>query len=404
MEALYLSLFCSKRILEQLRGMTNCNPGYAGQKFDRLVMQGLIKNGCSCEALSALPLNHHMSKKIWWNPKTETYAGIRIKYVPFINLPALKQLTLLIFSFFSILAWGMKKRREKVILADVLNFSICAGGMIAARLLGIKMIGVVTDMPGLMVNAEGKHDNFFSRFKSITSLMEQSVYNYDAYVFLTRQMDDVINRKHRPYIVMEGLVDSEIENTAPVPVREHERIILYAGGLHERYGLKSLVEAFMLNGGSDLRLWIYGSGAFVRDLEEKYMPEDPRIIYKGVVPNEEIIAAEQKATLLVNPRPTSEAFTLYSFPSKNMEYMASGRPLLTTNLPGMPEEYHHYVYLIEEESLEGYTDAISRVISLPPEEIFRKGCQAKKWILKSKNNIIQGKRILDLIRSLHKAN
>lgn len=403
MEALYLSLFCSKHILEQLRSMTNSNPGYAGQKFDRLVMQGLIKNGCRCDALSALPLNHHMSKQIWWNPPSETYAGIQIKYLPFINLPALKQLSLLVFSFFSVLGWGIKKRKDKVILADVLNYSICAGGMIAAKLLGIKLIGVVTDMPGLMVNTEGKHDNFFSQFRSITSLMEQSVYHYDAYVFLTHQMDDVINKKHVPYIVMEGLVDSDIDNTSPIPLRDNERIILYAGGLHERYGLKNLVEAFMLNEGSDLRLWIYGNGAFVKDLEEKYIPKDSRIIYKGVVPNEEILAAEQESTLLVNPRPTSETFTLYSFPSKNMEYMVSGRPLLTTNLPGIPKEYHAHVYLIEDESIEGYAEAISRVISLPPEEILIKGSRAKEWILKSKNNIIQASRILDLIRNLRRS-
>ena len=36
-----------------------------------------------------------------------------------------------------------------------------------------------------------------------------------------------------------------------------------------------------------------------------------------------IVKEEKKSTLLVNPRFTNEEYTKYSFPSKNMEYMAS---------------------------------------------------------------------------------
>ena len=75
----------------------------------------------------------------------------------------------------------------------------------------------------------------------------------------------------------------------------------------------------------------------VRDMAEYLIKEMAR---------KQGVAEELKATLLVNPRPTTEEFTIYSFPSKNMEYMASGTPLLTTKLPGMPEEYHQYVLAI----------------------------------------------------------
>lgn len=108
----------------------------------------------------------------------------------------------------------------------------------------------------------------------------------------------------------------------------------------------------------NFRLKLFGSGPFVEKLKTKYTKKDSRIQYMGVAPNAEVVAAELDASLLVNPRPTHEEFTKYSFPSKNIEYMASGTPLLTTKLPGMPKEYYPYVFLIENESVEGYAKAL----------------------------------------------
>ena len=84
----------------------------------------------------------------------------------------------------------------------------------------------------------------------------------------------------------------------------------------------------------------------------------------------------------------------YSFPSKNMEYMVSGTPVLTTNLPGMPEEYKDYVYLFEDESVQGMARKIREVLSLPTNELYRKGRAAKEFVLNEKNNICQTHKIL----------
>ena len=56
--------------------------------------------------------------------------------------------------------------------------------------------------------------------------------------------------------------------------------------------------------------------------------KDNRIVFKGMVPNKIVVEDQLKATLLVNPRPSIGEFTRYSFPSKNMEYMVSGTPMV----------------------------------------------------------------------------
>jgi glycosyltransferase involved in cell wall biosynthesis len=142
----------------------------------------------------------------------------------------------------------------------------------------------------------------------------------------------------------------------------------------------------------DIELHIYGSGKFVKKLLE-YQKKDIRIKYKGVVTNEEIIVAEQEASLLVNPRYSNQEFVKYSFPSKTSEYMLSGTPVLTTKLSGIPEEYFQYLYTFDDETIEGYAHKLNEILSLPHEELKQKGLKAQEFVLKNKNNIIQSQRI-----------
>ena len=198
---------------------------------------------------------------------------------------------------------------------------------------------------------------------------------------------------------MEGLVDiddsSEEDNYSLESFENNEFKIMYAGGLYERYGLKMLVEAVMrIN--ADVKLLLFGSGPMVSALNRN---KNNKIVYCGIVPNSEVTMMEKKVDLLVNPRPTHEDFTKYSFPSKNMEYMLSGTPLLTTKLPGMPQDYYPYVYLVENESEEGFCEAIQSIMRMSRIELKEMGKKARSFVLRDKNNKCQANRILLLINS-----
>ena len=45
MKAIYLALLSSKHLIDKISADTGLNPGYAGQKFNRLIVEGLTKNG-----------------------------------------------------------------------------------------------------------------------------------------------------------------------------------------------------------------------------------------------------------------------------------------------------------------------------------------------------------------------
>lgn len=394
MKLIYISALSSSRMIEQLHKQSGRDPGFAVQKFNRLLAHGLSDNGNEVTVLSAPPVGRHNSKRFWWGTKEETEDGLVYHYMSFVNLPVVRQMFLTLGTYLKVRQLTRKKQVDAVV-CDVLNAGLCAAAIKACKHTQTQVVGVMTDMPGLMVRF-GKDQKMPFITRMATKVMKLSFDNYDKYVFLTEAMN-VVNAHNRPYIVMEGMSDTSMAERQKVLNQSGERLIMYAGGLHERYGLKKLAEAFMMLKDESLRLVIFGSGPFVEELLNKYCKKDARINYMGVAPNSEVIETELRATLLVNPRPTEEDFTKYSFPSKNIEYMASGTPLLTTALPGMPMEYYPYVFLIKDETVKGYAEALKNALAHSNEDLYTFGEKAKSFVINNKNNVEQAKRIIKLI-------
>lgn len=397
MKILYFSVLSSNRLVNQIKDRTGKNPGYAVQKFNRLIVKGLYENGVNVRVLSSPPVDRHSFSGLWFN-KTENEDGITYRYIPFINLNGVKQLCVFLYSFFTTIRQGIFHKKDSAVVCDALAISACLGAVWASRITGIRTVGILTDMPGLMVSTSANEKGLIHRLKKIfiTPINKSYLTHFSHYVFLTEQMNAVLNKKNRPYIIMEGLCDEAMAKSSKAE-KYGMRTIMYAGALHERYGLKKLTEAFMSLPNSDIRLLIYGSGPYAEKLN-KCIATDSRIDYRGLAPNEEVVKSEQKSTLLINPRPTDEEFTKYSFPSKNMEYMASGTPLLTTKLPGIPKDHYPYVYFIENESVAGYAEALRMALSKNDEDLDMFGKKAKQWVIKNKNYKVQASRIILLIK------
>ena len=334
---------------------------------------------------------------IGYSRKTEKENDVTYTYIPTLNFRPIRMVWVSIYCFFYVLVWGFRNRKEKAVICDVLNVSACLGALAAARMLGLRCAGVMTDMLGIGVS-NNRMSNANDKVSFAMRVNRLYLGHFTHYVFLTEQMNDEVNINRCPYIVMEGLVDADV---IPPKISEKEfpRVVLYAGGLYERYGLRTLTDAFISTDFEDTELWLFGSGSFVDELSS-YQLKDSRIKYKGIHPNDEVFRAEQRAVLLVNPRPTGEEYAKYSFPSKNMEYMVSGTPVLTTKLPGMPVEYYPHVYLFDSgENAVDFAEVLRRVLSQPAEELEAKGKEACEWVLAKKNNITQTARIIELLEN-----
>ena len=388
MKLIYISSLCSKNKYSELFAGSGSMPGMQAQKYNRLMAEGLAQNdGISLTALSAAPVNRSNCKKLFFSEKDEVCGNITYKYIPFINLPVIKNLCL-IFNSRRICKRLIKENPDAAAVCDVLSLSASYGALKAIEKTGNKSAGIITDLPDFLKS--GNNKAYMKLYEKTTSMCK-------SYVLMTEQMNKKINPDKKPYRVIEGQSDiSMISENNSIENKFSKKICMYAGGIEEEYGLKILAEGFAKASIEGSELWIYGHGSYAEELKN-FCKEHPTVIYKGLAPNDEIVKTEQKAWLLINPRPSSGEFTEYSFPSKNLEYMASGTPLLAAKLPGMPDEYKDYIYIVANESADGIAECLTEILGKSAEELYEKGALAKEFVLKRKNNTVQAGKVLELL-------
>ena len=382
MKLLYLSNACPEELFHRIFTMKR-KPSQAAQKYHTLQIRGLRDGGQEVTALCIPPISRVTYKKLLFRHKEEECI-----FAPVVNIPVIRNIWIFLYVFFFTLRRSGRGRSDAVI-CDVLNTTVAVAAILAGRLTRTRVVGIVTDVPTKRAFEERNPlKKLISRFSYLV------LGRFDRYIFLTEAMNELINPKDRPYLISEGHVDSraaEVKNT--LEQKHEKKICLYAGSLRKIYGIPYLVEAFLEADAENAELHIYGAGEYEQILEE-LSKKHPTVRFFGLQPNDHIVEEERKATLLINPRPTGEEYTQYSFPSKNMEYMVSGTPVLTTKLPGMPEEYEDFVYLISGENAHDLAKDLRAILSRPKEELFAFGQRAKAFVLENKSNIKQGERIV----------
>lgn len=213
----------------------------------------------------------------------------------------------------------------------------------------IKICMIVLDLPQYM-NLSSKQSLLYRCGKKL-DINQFKKYNLyvDSYLLLTEQMAEQIDIHGAPYIIQEGIVDpKDLLKLNIESQHSSEKTILYAGTLNEKYGIKTLVDAFNLIESKQVRLVICGRG----DSEEyisRIAKQDTRISYVGQVTPDEVKELMKTADILVNPRPNNEIYTRYSFPSKNIEYLLTGRVVLGYKLDGMPDCYRQFMVIVKED-------------------------------------------------------
>lgn len=119
---------------------------------------------------------------------------------------------------------------------------------------------------------------------------------------------------------------------------EHQ-IILFAGSFHPHHDLKTLIEAFSLTltDGKNALLLLLGTGSQISDLKQviKHFHIEDHVLLPGVRSYNEMPTWFQAADIAVLPL-TSEKIHQQNgcLALKLWEYMASGLPVVATDLPG----------------------------------------------------------------------
>lgn len=377
----------------------NSKKGYqfAAQNLQEAIVDGFIQNNVDLSIvtmpfLSTFPLGY---KKPIVKYKRSKFMGIvDTKCASFINIPFLQKVANTAEK--DVYSWCRSKGSGiRHIVVYSLTVNLIEIALRAKRdFENIRISVIIPDLPEFMGS------NYLVRALGIKKRQITYLYKnisfFDRFILLSEAMALPLNIENRKFAVVEGIFNSVDNMIRGYPLEDNTKVILYTGALSHKYGIQTLIDAFSLLLNPQYRLIICGDGdakEFVRNAADN----DSRINYMGQVSYESILMLQKSADLLVNPRTPEGDYTRFSFPSKTMEYLASGTPMLMYKLPGVPPEYFEYCYTMDEMGKNALAYKMNEILCLPHEESKKRSEAAVDFILKYKNSKSQVNKIIKLI-------
>ena len=293
--------------------------------------------------------------------------------------------------------WCAKNSGDKTLFVYTVSAPfMTAVAKLKKRFPELKVCAIIADLPN-MSNLSANKSLVLRLFEQKLAADSYSAIRcVDAFALLTRQMADYM-KLDKPYVVMEGI--STFSQLQEKKESGNLKTILYTGTLHKRFGVLNLVEAFRAIDNPDYRLVICGMGDCEAEIT-KQACDDSRIDFKGQLRREDILKLQQEATVLVNPRQNNEEFTKYSFPSKNLEYLSSGIPLVAYKLDGIPDEYDEYINYVGDNSMEALRDKLIHVCEDATGSVRECAARAVSFVRNEKNAQKQTLKIKQMVDAL----
>jgi len=326
--------------------------------------------------------------------------GAKDKGVGFLNFTIIKHFHEGIILNKPLKDWAKQSSENKkvLIIYSAQNVFLNAAKKIKQYNPNIHICLIVPDLPAY-VNIDKDKNILYRIFKkfSVKNVFNKSFF-VDSFVFLTEQMNSYF-KTDKPYIVIEGIVNSAdiCRNEDVTNLSDYTKNIVYTGALTKKHGIIELLNAFNCIKNENYRLIICGDGEIKKDVI-KLSKRDNRIICNDFLTREEILNLQKTATILINPRQNNEECTKYFFPSKIMEYMLSGNPVLCYKLDGIPHEYDDFLVYFNDNSIETMIKRIIEVCEMDKNKRKRIGEKAREFVLKNKNETVQARKIVNMIK------
>lgn len=406
MDILFLGGFYSESI--ELKYNLDCNGNL--QAAANRVQEELIKGFVSFENVNLNVISApfvggfpNASSILKFPKEKEVIHGVDIKYIPFINIWGIKNVFRKRNLQKEIREFIALKSESKFIFIYSVHTPLLQAAIYAKQQdPSIKICMYIPDLPQYM-NLSGDISLLYKVAKKYDiKVFESLVKHVDGFLFITKHIRNMVPLTNQMWMVIEGIAPSAVDkvlvtdNLSKFNLNKRTKKIVYTGTLNYKFGIKNLIDSFELVKEDNVELIICGSG----EAEEYILNRqkiDPRIKYLGKVSGSESLILQQQATILVNPRENDDEYTKYSFPSKTMEYLASGNPVICYKLEGIPEEYDAYLNYVD---VKGLAAKLEDVLAISAVERERKGNISRQFVMEQKNNVVVVKSILDFLQQI----
>jgi glycosyltransferase involved in cell wall biosynthesis len=357
----------------------------AGQMFQLQLVRGLAQAGLppsaiySVEPVPAFP----RARRLLGRARVLTLPyGLRARLVPFVNVHPLKAITAGLATGVFLLRWCWQHRGARRVI-HCINLTMPPGLVIlaVARLTRSTASVSLLDVwkPGALVP-----DTL--RWRIDFALQRGLIPRFDALVPVSKAVTDELAPGKRVCRIEGGVAPEQFRQCRASRSTDHSRAafrVVLSGSLEPHNGVELVLGAFARLRGP-FELFVAGAGSQT-DLVVEASHRDSRVCYRGFLPFAEVLELYRSADLLLNARVTGTLDTRYFFPSKLMELLASGTPVLSTCTGDVEEQYGHVLYLLREETPEALARRIEEIAAIRGDARQAKALEAQAFMFREKS-------------------
>lgn len=366
----------------------------AGNKMQIGILRGLYNQPSQIEGFSVKPYEMWKGKGkcIIKGEKTQIDEEIELKHVFFVNILFAKQITIWISVFFNLFIWCLKnfKDTQKIVMVYNTISYIASPTLIISKIFKCKSVFIVADVP--IQNESKKLMQKMEDNKEIALIKK-----CDLLIPLTDAIATDFGNK-QPYIVIEAGQEKKFIKDSNPKRSSNSFNIVFSGSLNEVSGIELAIETMNIIDDDSIKLNIYGKGS-MEGYVIKASKSNPNIIFHGTVTNNKMMEIQRNSDLLICPRVPDDFVTKYTFPSKIVEYMSAGVPVLSNKLIGIPKEYYSYISALDSADKYLWAKTIKSISENNNDKYQDKAINARKFIYDNKIWEVQTSRILNFLRN-----
>jgi len=368
-------------------------------------------------------LNNHIRETVSWfsklgnevhffNPniiKPEFDAAVDLHLIPLIDLPILKWLSFDVFAFFCLLYNSIIRRPNVIYYRE----SSSLVPLIISRLLSIPL---VIEVNGWVLDELYSYGYSKSKLRLLRLFQEL---NYRCATLLIPVSEGLKKLISQHYQVSPSKIFAVNNGTNPVryypiPMSEarqkigvnlQKQVIGFIGGCYPHHGIQYLIEAapLVLADFPEIQFIVAGDGAMLKSWKElaKIKGVYKNYLFPGNVPFELAPYYINSYDICVAPWDINLVGNVGLSPMKLFDYMACGRPIVSSPVYGVKEILEPYQagITVNVKNPEKFADALKTLLNLP--NIWRDmGKKARELVLSQFTWEQTSRKILDLLRSL----
>ena len=172
-------------------------------------------------------------------------------------------------------------------------------------------------------------------------------YKFNYLIFLSKRLKDRYDLENS-FLMVGGIDNTKYKNFIPT-FKNDKLIILYSGNLSKITGIDIYLKAIELINEKNIKFLFSGKGD-MEDFLKKISKKDSRIEYVGFLEEKEYLLLLNKANVLINPRNMNLPRNQNNFPSKILEYLATGKVIISTKFSNY-RDFEENIFFCETDPL-----------------------------------------------------